>query len=467
MANGNNVVSSDFLKVLLALKENIMKDIHCSELAIVKSIAETECLCSLLSNENEKINAYKMPSLEVEVGDIVQIIFSDSNFRSNLQKYNNNKSLQIVSNDRHSINNGVIIGSFRSKKENTSNLPLGTILTLSIEYDEPSLQKLDGRNLLQNGIYKDFCEWLKQRVNDSNVPICSINDYANEMTTYGQCGKFVINDTNLDQSSNGYSVTANSIKLPTITEFIASSNGGDVIGLAELDEFKSHNHYINDYADAGADTNPEAARINTNINTKTGYYNIYTGLTGGEETRPKNVRYPYYIVVATSIKTDVQVNLENVANDINAINSTLTKTDKIKVIYDAHSSDPNINLNKTGGILGGTWGALMLNLNAKGCYVYACAKGILGARFYIDLSIFNIPNPPSEFTSTGFVKSQVTVDVYNRYNLFGFNITMHKLENGFQFSVREIFEYHLSSSGGYTQHQDDAEYYVYKVEEVY
>lgn len=115
MESGNKVVSSDFLKVLLALKENIMKDIHCSELGIVKSISQNECVCSLLSDENKKVNVFKMPSLRVNVGDVVQIIFNDSNFRSNLQKYNDQKALQIVSSDRHSINYGVILGNFSSE----------------------------------------------------------------------------------------------------------------------------------------------------------------------------------------------------------------------------------------------------------------------------------------------------------------------------------------------------------------
>ena len=46
----NKVFSGDFLKVLLALKESIMKDIHCSELAIIKEVYTNNCNCSLLSN---------------------------------------------------------------------------------------------------------------------------------------------------------------------------------------------------------------------------------------------------------------------------------------------------------------------------------------------------------------------------------------------------------------------------------
>ena len=215
-------------------------------------------------------------------------------------------------------------------------LSLGAIVPMSVVTNDPYLQPLDGRSLSQSGIYSEFCTWLKNRVlaNSNNVPTCTIAEYANEMVTYGQCGKFVINDTATPLTSGNFTVPANSIKLPTITEFIASNNGGDAIGLAELDEFKSHNHYIPDYADAGADTNPKAIRVNTGNNTKTGYYSVYTGSTGGSETRPKNVRYPYYIVVAIGTKTNVEINLNNVANDIATMNSILEKTYKADIIYD-------------------------------------------------------------------------------------------------------------------------------------
>lgn len=235
-------------------------------------------------------------------------------------------------------------------------LPLGAIIPIAMVTNDPYVQPLDGRNLSQTGIYADFCTWLKNRLNEdaNNVPTCTIDEYATEIATYGQCGKFVINNSEYDLTSEGYVVRANSIKLPTITEFIASNNGGNAIGLAELDEFKSHSHHINDYSDSGANTNPEAIRINTNINTKTGYYEVYTGLTGGEETRPKNVRYPYYIVVATATKTDVQVDLDNVANDINNINTVLSRTEQIETIYDMNSNNPDINWGHTSGIYNNT-----------------------------------------------------------------------------------------------------------------
>lgn len=216
-------------------------------------------------------------------------------------------------------------------------LPLGTIIPAAVISDDASLHLLDGSSLIQNGIYKQFCDWLKARVlaNSSSVPTCTIAEYANEMSTYGQCGKFVINDTSEVQTSNGYRIEANSIKLPTITEFIASNNGGDTIGLAELDTFKSHTHPIEVVVLNNTTATPqygpwfEGRKAYSWSSQGNG---VGMSATGEEETRPKNIRYPYYIVVATAVKTDVEVDIDNVASDINAINSTLNEIQRLKFV---------------------------------------------------------------------------------------------------------------------------------------
>lgn len=228
-------------------------------------------------------------------------------------------------------------------------LPLGTIVPLAIETDDPCLQKLDGRSLLQSGIYAEFCTWLKNRVlaNSSNVPTCTIEEYANEMNTYFQCGKFVINDTDEDLTSGNYTVLANSIKLPTITEFIASNNGGKELGLAELDEFKSHNHRQTTPNTNGSDTHGVYSESMFNLN----YWVAgYTLNTGGDETRPKNIRYPYYIVVATGLKDEAEINAEGIINDVNEVKDVLSRTEQYNVLYDIDSNNPNINKTLTSGI---------------------------------------------------------------------------------------------------------------------
>lgn len=177
-------------------------------------------------------------------------------------------------------------------------MPLGMIFASAVMLEEISVKRLNGQNLSITGTYKDFCNWIMNQ--GSNVPTCNISTYASEMTTYGQCGKFVINNTSSAQTSGSYTVPAYSIKLPTITEFVASNNGGKEIGLAELDMFKKHGHTI--WTDGITGSGSTQAISASRVTGQTPGWSAVTTNTGDSETRPKNIRYPYYIVVAQGVK---------------------------------------------------------------------------------------------------------------------------------------------------------------------
>jgi hypothetical protein len=189
-------------------------------------------------------------------------------------------------------------------------MPLGMVFASAVMLEEISVKRLDGQSLSITGTYKDFCNWVMNQ--GANVPTCNISTYASEMTAYGQCGKFVINNTSSAQTSGSYTVPAYSIKLPTITEFVASNNGGDAIGLAELDGFKQHRHvqtaagynYIEDHVTTSGTQGTGSAKGNrvSGEYIVNGLWTLSTRDTGGEETRPKNIRYPYYVVVAQGVK---------------------------------------------------------------------------------------------------------------------------------------------------------------------
>lgn len=132
----NKVFSGDFLKVLLALKESIMKDIHCSELAVIKEVYDNNCNCSLLSNPEIKINAYKTKGTICRVGDIVLVAFSDNDFRSNLVKNNNKSKLQVIDSPiKHQLDYGVIV----------SNLTIGII-------EDKTKANVDASNLTEENV---------------------------------------------------------------------------------------------------------------------------------------------------------------------------------------------------------------------------------------------------------------------------------------------------------------------------
>lgn len=263
-----------------------------------------------------------------------------------------------------SDNNGELIRvAGKGKDAVSSGLPLGAIIPVSVITNDSCLHLLDGSSLLQTGIYEQFCTWLKSRVleNSSNVPTCTIEEYANDMATYGQCGKFVINDTSSTQSSGSYSVYANSIKLPTVTKFIEGlslsnmKNIGASIG-AGLPNITGRLDIESDANNAGVDANHAGSgAISTFSETGSGSsvggasWQVWGGfefdasksnsIYGNSDTvQPNSIQYPYYIVVATSTKTDVQVDIDNIVNDINNVSNALenkANADATNIVVDS------------------------------------------------------------------------------------------------------------------------------------
>lgn len=217
--------------------------------------------------------------------------------------------------------------------ESFSMLPVGTIFASAVPQTDARVRLLDGSTISQTGIYKTFANLIKSLVAAGhNITYSSDTEFYSDVSTYGQCGKFVIDDVN------------GTIRLPLITEFIASNNGGKEIGLAQLDAFKSHQHPI---AKQAASDSPMFFPGNSAYVAAQGEGNYWWSTTnpqGDSETRPKNIRYPYYIVLAAGYKSDQVVDMDNIVSDLN------NKQDKIKVLWEragAPMGETQITLNSS------------------------------------------------------------------------------------------------------------------------
>lgn len=115
---GNKNLNDGFLDVLMALKKNTMKNIRVAEIGIVEDVISLKC--SLLNNPSLFIQCAKLTSLELNKGDVVLIIFTDTDFRSNLKRVNDNLKPLEVTEVNHSINYGVVIGIIKENKENAT-----------------------------------------------------------------------------------------------------------------------------------------------------------------------------------------------------------------------------------------------------------------------------------------------------------------------------------------------------------
>lgn len=114
---GNEVNSKDFLEILFALKNNIMKDLNVCEVAQIESISNDIYRCKILSTD-EVITAIPLQNLTISQNDVVVILFSNTDFRTNLKRIQNDNVA--ITNDTLNLHNksfGIIIGILYHKEE--------------------------------------------------------------------------------------------------------------------------------------------------------------------------------------------------------------------------------------------------------------------------------------------------------------------------------------------------------------
>lgn len=262
------------------------------------------------------------------------------------------------------------------KDDIKSGLPIGTIISSAVVLNDAGLHLLDGSSLATSGVYAEFCTWLTQKYNadNSSVPTCTEDEFNNEVNTFGQCGKFVI--------TNEY------VRLPLITKFIegiekigdigkslqagipniegsiegrphqsgSSGFGGALVASNGAFEYVRHGGSSTDSGVSESSTQSKRDIVRLDASRSSPIY-------GNSDTvQPQATKYPYYIVVATMTKTDIEVNLDNVASDLNLkANSDLSNVDdnifkpklgyeQVETIYDMASSDSSKNWGYTSGI---------------------------------------------------------------------------------------------------------------------
>ena len=114
---GNEVNSKDFLEILFALKNNIMKDLNVCEVAQIESISSGIYKCKILSTD-EVITAVPLQNLQIVQNDVVVILFSNTDFRTNLKRIqNDNVAITDDTLNLHNKSFGIIIGILYHKEE--------------------------------------------------------------------------------------------------------------------------------------------------------------------------------------------------------------------------------------------------------------------------------------------------------------------------------------------------------------
>ena len=197
---------------------------------------------------------------------------------------------------------------------------IGEIVTSTIPLTDSGLHLLDG-SLLQYGSYQAFIDYIADLVADYPDLFATESDWQTAATTYGVCSKFVYDSVN------------NTVRLPKITGIIEGTTDVTVLG---------------DLVEAGL---PNIVGVTANMPTThtstppegSGalfYTDVQTGASAGSSTKylvklnidasrssaiygnsttvqPQTIKVLYYIVIATTQKTNIQVDIDEIATDLN------------------------------------------------------------------------------------------------------------------------------------------------------
>lgn len=197
-----------------------------------------------------------------------------------------------------------------------------TVFSLDPLYED-TLHLLDGATLFVGGIYDSYINtYIAKLYAKHPERFCTEEEYQASITNYGVCGKYVYTE-------------GVSVRLPKVTGFVEGTL--DVKALGEIVEAGLPNItgdivVTSNYSGVVAtgafyNTGKTATDIKTGGSGATSGQAPIIGMDGSKASeiygnsntvQPQSIKGYMYIVVATGSKTDIEVNLDNIAIDLNS-----------------------------------------------------------------------------------------------------------------------------------------------------
>ena len=220
------------------------------------------------------------------------------------------------------------IEKINEKLDNVSNLYLGqTIFSLDPLFED-TLHLLDGALLSVGGMYNDFItKYIANLYSTNPERFCTEEEYQASLTNYGVCGKYVytegvsvrlpkvtgIVEGTLDANALGEIVEAG---LPNITgTFALGDKVSEYPQYTQCLQYSEGAFYSDETSSSSYNANGQAGGANIPKFDASRCSSIYKD--NFNKVQPQTIQGYYYIVVATGSKTDVEVNLDNIATDLN------------------------------------------------------------------------------------------------------------------------------------------------------
>lgn len=148
-------------------------------------------------------------------------------------------------------------------------------------------------------LYPTFYQKALEYQTNGKIRVVTSTVYEQELTTYGECGAFVID------------ATSGSIRLPKITRFISSLDVIGDIGVTKQDQISKHKHaYSIFYLSGNADGATYGAVDYTQRAQETSGTTSLTNTVVGDEIQPKHIRLALYIQVFNTITPSATTDLE-------------------------------------------------------------------------------------------------------------------------------------------------------------
>ena len=116
---GNKNNTSDFMRVLMALKGNVMRDTNVANVCQITAITDDDIIVVPLNASTLRIHCTKLQDLTLQVNDVVLVTFTKDDFRINLKRIKASQPTQDMKTvELHSSNYGIITGLvYRNEEE--------------------------------------------------------------------------------------------------------------------------------------------------------------------------------------------------------------------------------------------------------------------------------------------------------------------------------------------------------------
>lgn len=200
---------------------------------------------------------------------------------------------------------------------------IGEIVYSTTPLTDAGLHLLDGALINGSGVYSSFVSYIAGLVTDYPDLFETEANWQNSVTTYGVCGKFVYDSVN------------NTVRLPKVTGIVEGTTDvtalGDLVqaGLPNIEgNFRTMPQHADLTAD-GAFSIVGWSGVDGGFVTNGGSYHGLLGevvfnagdsnsIYGNSSTvQPQSVKVLYYIVLANSTKTEIEIDIDQVTTDLN------------------------------------------------------------------------------------------------------------------------------------------------------